>query len=103
MGGSFVDVVRFALPFFCLEVVPIDGPKNKVAELVLCRRFNVRLVCDCVLVRVVPAALGRRRGEPASEEVVEELEVVLVRMVRAEGKVTVLAVLLSFMRGVAVA
>ena len=53
-------------------------------------------------VRVAPAAVGRRRGEPVSDEVVEELEIVRVRMVRAEGKATVLALLESFMRGVAV-
>ena len=82
----------------------IAGPKNKVAELELCRRLRVRLVCDWVRVLGIGPAEGcsRRRGEPDSEEVVEELDLVRVRMLRVEGKATVLALLLSFMRGVAV-
>lgn len=97
-----VDDVLPDLPSF-FELLVIAGPKNNVAELELCRRFKVRLVCDSVRVRVAPEAFGRRRGEPDSEEVAEELDVVRVRMVRAEGKATVLGCLLSFMRGVAVA
>ena len=62
----------------------------------------MRLVWDSVRVRVAPAALGRRRGAPDSEDV-EVLDVVRVRMVREEGKATVLGGLLSLMRGVAVA
>ena len=96
-----MDVVLVDLPSFLAELV-MAGPKNKVAELELSRRFSVRLVCDCVRVRVPPDALTRRRGDPASEDVVEELDVALVRMVRVEGKATLLGCLLSFMRGVAV-
>ena len=83
-------------------LVVIAGPKNNGAELELCKRFNVREVCDCVLVRVAPDALGRRLGDADSEDDVEELDVVRVRMVRVEGKATVFECLLSFMRGVAV-
>ena len=102
-GVLVTDAVLLPLLLFFAELeLCIEGPKNRVAELELSRRFNVRLVCDCVRVRVVPEALGRRRGEPDSEDVAEELDDVLVRMVRVEGKATVLALWLSFMRGVAV-
>lgn len=53
-------------------------------------------------VRAAPAAIGRRREGPDSDDAVEELDVVRVRMVRVEGKATVLALLDSFMHGVAV-
>ena len=53
-------------------------------------------------VRIAPAALGRRRGDPVSEDVEEELDVVRMRMVRVEGKAMVLGFLGSLMRGVAV-
>ena len=102
-GVLVTDAVLLPLLLFFAELeLCIEGPKNRVAELELSRRFNVRLVCDCVRVRVVPEALGRRRGEPDSDDVTEELDVVRVRMVRVEGKATVLALLPSFMRGVAV-
>lgn len=94
-----MEAVRPDLLFCAL--FGMAGPKNKVAELELWRRFSVRLVWDCVRVRVAPAALGRRRGEPDSEDV-EVLEVLRVRMVRVEGKATVLGVLLSPVCGVAV-
>ena len=38
----------------------------------------------------MPPAFGRRRGEPGSEDVKGELDIVRDRMVRVEGKVTVL-------------
>ena len=97
-----VEVVRVDLVGSFFAVFAMEGPKNKDAELELSRRFNVRVVCDWVRVRVAPKALGRRRGEPESVEVEEDADVVRVRMVRAEGKATVLGFLLSVTRGVAV-
>ena len=79
----------------------MDGPKNNVAELTLVRRFSgARFGGESMRAAGPDGSRARRRGEPASIELVDEFELRRSRRVDTEGNATAPGVLPALRTGV---